>query len=228
MLMRQTYQVRLDALLTQAAVLCRLANSTLESATEALLTGNLHLAETVIARDVELDQLRAATETVALELLVLQSPVAADLRTVLSALWAVSDLQRMGGLAIHIAKVARRRFPDCAVPLSLHPIVRQMGATGARLALTAEQILTTHDLELARTVESLDDCMDDLQQQVFAAVHAPGWSYGVQPAVDAAMLGRFYERFGDHAVAVSRRVIFLVTSENVGGDTTLVSTLPLG
>jgi phosphate transport system protein len=224
--MRQIYHIRLDALGEQAASLCRLSSNTLRDATEAVLTANLHLAEQVIAADVELDRLRGSTETVALELLALQAPVASDLRVVISALWIVADLQRMGGLAIHVAKVGRRRFPDHAVPPSLRPVIKQMGIVGVEIADTAEQVLLHRDLDLARTVGGLDDAMDELQQQIFAAVNAPTWAEGILPAVDAAMLGRFYERFGDHAVAVSRRVIFLVTGQNVGGDTTPTSLPP--
>ncbi len=218
--MRQTYHIRLEALGVQGARLCRLASDCLRDATEAVLTSNLYLAEQVISADAELDRMRADTETVALELLVLQAPVASDLRVVVSALWIVADLQRMGGLAIHVAKVARRRYPDSAVPPSLRPVIRRMGTVGVGLASAVEQILLRRDLALARTVGGLDDVMDELQGQIFAAVNAPAWAEGTMPAVDAAMLGRFYERFGDHAVAVSRRVIFLVTGENVGGDTT--------
>jgi phosphate transport system protein len=218
--MRQTYHIRLDALGDQGGRLCRLASNSLRDATEALLTRNLHLAEQVIAADAELDRTRADAETVALELLALQSPVASDLRVLIAALWIVSDLQRMGELAIHVAKVVRRRYPAAAVPPSLRPVFRRMGGVGVGLAGAAEQVLVRRDLALARTIGAQDDAMDELQEQILSAVHAPSWVEGIQPAVDAALLSRFYERFGDHAVAVSRRVIFLVTGENVGGDTT--------
>ncbi len=206
--------------------MCRLASDTLRDATTALLDSNLALAEQVINRDVELGQMRADGEDVALELLALQSPVASDLRVVVSALWIVADVQRMGTLAIHIAKAARRRHPVSAAPPAIRPLIEKMGATGVKLADQAEIVLRTRDLELARQLEAQDDDMDELHQQVFATLLASTWTAGVGPAVDIAMLGRFYERFADHAVAVSRRVIFLVTGENVGGDTTPALTAP--
>lgn len=218
--MRQTYHIRLDALGDQGARMCRFASDTLHDATTALLDSNLALAEAVINRDAELDRMREGTEEVALELLALQAPVASDLRIVVSALWVVADLQRMGALAIHVAKAARRRHPLSAAPAAVKPIIQKMGVIGVRLADQAEQVLRTRDLQLAQQLEAQDDVMDELQQQIFTALQAPSWTAGVGPAVDIAMLSRFYERFADHAVAVSRRVIFLITGENVGGDTT--------
>ncbi len=200
--------------------MCRVSSAALRDATTALLTADLALAENVIARDAQLDDMRASTETVALELLALQAPVASDLRTVVSALWVVADLQRMGALAIHVAKTARRRHPDPVPPIEVRPIIERMGRVGVHLADQAATVLAERDLVLARSLESDDDLMDDLHQELFGALLAPGWSHGVAPAVDIAMLGRFYERFADHAVAVGRRVVFLVTGENVGGDTT--------
>ena len=200
--------------------MCRVSSAALRDATTALLTADLALAEDVIARDAQLDDMRASTETVALELLALQAPVASDLRTVVSALWVVADLQRMGALAIHVAKAARRRHPAPVPPVEVRPIIERMGRVGVHLADQAATVLAERDLDIARGLEHDDDLMDDLHQELFAALLAPGWSHGVAPAVDIAMLGRFYERFADHAVAVGRRVVFLVTGENVGGDTT--------
>ena len=181
---------------------------------------DLSLAEQVIASDVTLDQMRASAENVALELLALESPVARDLRVVVSAMWIVSDLQRMGQLAIHVAKAARRRHPAHVIPMDVRPIVERMGRVGVHLADEAGLVLRERDIDLARRLEVEDDLMDDLQRELFSALLAPTWRHGVPPAVDIALLSRFYERFADHAVAVARRVVFLVTGENVGGDTT--------
>jgi len=224
--MRQTYHVRLDALGDHGARMCRLAGDTLRDATKALLDANLSLAEEVINQDAKLDEMRSDTEAVALELLALQSPVASDLRIVVSALWIVADLQRMGALAIHVAKAARRRHPHSAAPAAIRPLIAAMGATGVRLANQAEEVLRTRNLELAHQMVAQDADMDELHQRVFATLLAPTWTAGVGPAVDIAMLGRFYERFADHAVAAARRVVFLVTGDNVGGDTAPALTAP--
>ncbi len=214
---RQAYHIKLDELGNTAARMCQLAGDALRDATGALLEANLALAEKVIGIDAELDAMRASTESSAIELLALQAPVAKDLRAVLSALWIVADLQRMGALAIHVARAARRRHPARAIPIAVRPLIERMGTVGVHLAEMAEIVLRERNVELARTLEIQDDLMDDLQQQLFTALHAPTWTAGAGPAVDMALLGRFYERFADHAVAVSRRLVFLVTGENLGG-----------
>lgn len=200
--------------------MCRVASDTLRDASRSVLNADLSLAESVIASDAQLDQMRSHAERAALELLALQAPVASELRTVVSAIWVVADLQRMGSLAIHVAKAAQRRYPAHVVPADVRPIVERMGFVGVHLADQAGVVLRDRNLELARSLEVQDDLMDDLQQDLFAAMLAPTWRHGVEPAVDLALLARFYERFADHAVAVARRVVFLVTGENVGGDTT--------
>ena len=132
----------------------------------------------------------------------------------------------MGALAIHVAKAARRRHPTAVIPAEIRPIFERMGRVGVHLADQARSILRDRDVDLARGLEVEDDLMDDLHKEMFAALLSPTWSHGVQAAVDISLLGRFYERFADHAVAVARRVVFLVTGENVGGDTTVYATAP--
>jgi len=228
--MRQAYQLRLAELGEHGFAMSQFTSESLRKATRALLDADLSLAEQVIASDLQLDQMRASAENVALELLALESPVARDLRVVVSAMWIVSDLQRMGQLAIHVAKAARRRHPAHVIPMDVRPIIERMGRVGVHLADEAGLVLRERDIELARRLEVEDDLMDDLQRELFSAMLAPTWRHGVPPAVDIALLSRFYERFADHAVAIARRVVFLVTGENVGGDTTpaLAPSDPLG
>jgi phosphate transport system protein len=228
--MRQAYQLRLAELGEHGFAMSQFTSESLRKATRALLDADLSLAEQVIASDLQLDQMRASAENVALELLALESPVARDLRVVVSAMWIVSDLQRMGQLAIHVAKAARRRHPAHVIPMDVRPIIERMGRVGVHLADEAGLVLRERDIELARRLEVEDDLMDDLQRELFIAMLAPTWRHGVPPAVDIALLSRFYERFADHAVAIARRVVFLVTGENVGGDTTpaLAPSDPLG
>lgn len=200
--------------------MCQVASNAMRDATSSLLHCDLSLAEQVMSRDVRIDEMRANAEEVALELLALQAPVASDLRVVVSALWIVADLQRMGALAIHVAKAARRRHPNAVLPSEMRPVFDRMGRVAVHLANQAERVLLERDVELARSLESDDDLMDDLHREMFSMLNDPDWSHGAGMAVDIALLGRFYERFADHAVAIARRVIFLVTGENVGGDTT--------
>lgn len=218
--MRDAYHEDLDALMTTLVDMTRLVGGAVTRATQAVLDADLSLAERVIASDVRLEEMRSNTENVALELLALEAPVATDLRTVVSAIWIVADLQRMGTLAIHVAKAARRRHPAHAIPSEIRPIIERMGRVGVHLADQAGVVLRERDVDLALRMEVEDDLMDDLQRELFTVLLAPTWRHGVAPAVDTALLARFYERFADHAVAVARRIVFLVTGENVGGDTT--------
>lgn len=218
--MREGYHLRLAELGEHGSSMCQVASDALRDATTALLDADLALAERVIASDVQLDEMRASAEKVAVELLALEAPVARDLRVVVSALWIVADLQRMGALAIHVAKAARRRHPAHVIPADVRPIVERMGRVGVHLADQAGVVLRTRDVDLARQLEVEDDLMDDLQRDLYSSLLAPSWRHGVAPAVDISLLARFFERFADHAVSIARRTVYLVTGENVGGDTT--------
>jgi phosphate transport system protein len=224
--MRQSYQTQLSDLSEIGARMCDLAVEAMRGATTALLDADLALAERVIAMDVTLDEMRTEAEEGAVSLLALQAPVASDLRTVVSALWIVADGQRMGALAIHVAKAARRRHPVPVIPDTVRPIFAEMGRAAVDLGTEAAAVLRDRDPERARAIDAKDAVMDALHGQLFTVLLSPEWTYGVPPAVDISLLGRFYERFADHAVSVGRRVVFLLTGENVGGDTTVVLTPP--
>ncbi len=209
--MRQAYLLGLAELDRETEAMCTVAGGYLRDATQALLTADLALAEQVIGSQSRLMQLRETAETRAVQLLTLQAPVAADLRKVVTALWNVGDLSRMGVLAGHIAKTARRRHPTAVVPQTVRPIIERMGRFAAHVADQTSVVLSERDIHLARRLEAQDAQMDDEERAIFAAVLAPTWSHGVEAAIDVSLLARFYERFADHAVFVTRRVSFLVT-----------------
>ena len=167
--------------------------------------------------EVFLDQMRAAAEAQAMQLLALQAPVASELRTVVSALWIVADLQRMGALAVNVAEATRRRHPQSVLPARVRPLFEAMSATAVDMAERTGVVLRDRDLPAARALEADDLRIDQLQRDLFAVVLAPAWSEGVGAAVDIALLSRYYERFGDHAVAVARRVVFMVIGLPDGG-----------
>jgi phosphate transport system protein len=224
--MRQSYQTQLSDLSEIGARVCDLAVEAMRGASTALLEADLGLAERVIAMDIPLDEMRAEAEEGAVQLLALQAPVASDLRTVVSALWIVADGQRMGALAIHVAKAARRRHPLPVLPDSVRPIFADMGRVAVELGTEASAVLRDRDPQRARAIDAKDAEMDALHRKLLGALLSSDWEYGVQPAVDLALLGRFYERYADHAVSVGRRVFFLLTGENVGGDTTVALAPP--
>jgi len=205
------YQEQLDRLGTGLADMCNLVADALDNATRALLRADLQLAEQVITDDARIDQLRTTAEEQAFTLLELQAPVATDLRIVVSGLHAAGDIERMGDLALHIAEAARRRHPDLVMPAEVAPYFAEMGRVGSALARKAGEVIRTRDLVRAIQIEADDDAMDDLHRQLFSMLLNPSWPHGVGPAVDITLIGRFYERYADHAVALAHRVVYVIT-----------------
>jgi phosphate transport system protein len=212
--MRDLYHEELDSIGATLIEMTGLVASALNQATDALLNSDLQLAEKVIAGDEEVDGLRRDLDAKALDLLARQQPVAGDLRTIVTSLRMSSDLERMGDLAKHIGKVARLRYPDSAVPAELHDSIREMGRLGVELATKAGEIIDGQDVEAARGLDEEDNAVDALHRQLFAELLHEGNDYPVETAIDVTLIGRYYERFADHAVSVARRLVFLVTGEN--------------
>ncbi|RIJ77857.1 phosphate transport system regulatory protein PhoU [Nakamurella silvestris] len=218
--MREDFQFRLDRLSDHRTLMALVASDAMRDATTALLTSDVVLASKVIGQETFLNDMLAQGEQVSLDLLAREAPVASDLRRVVSALWIVSNLHRMGILAVHVARTAERRGPDTEVPAEVRTIIEMMGQVAVHLSETAGRLLNGSDVSAAASLESEDDLMDTLHRQLFDALFAADWSHGVAAAIDFALLGRYYERFADQAVAVSRRVVFVITGENIGGDRT--------
>jgi phosphate transport system protein len=185
----------------------------MRDATSALLGADLPLAEKVISEDAEVDRLRDDLQARAFDILARQQPVAVDLRTVITSLKAVADLERMGDLALHIAKVARMRYPASAVPDDVRGTIEEMGEVALSIVEKTRQVLEGQDISLAEQLEREDDAMDALHRRLFAHLLSGQWAHGMEPAIDITLIGRYYERYADHAVSVARQVIFLVTGE---------------
>lgn len=212
--MRDAYHEDLDAIGTALVALTGLVGTAIDRATTALLEADLHAAESVISGDDAVDALYHRIEARALDLLARQQPVANDLRALVASLRMVSDLERTGDYAVHIAKVARRRFPTAAVPPELHPIVTEMGAAAARIVAKAGQVIADRDVAVAAELEADDDVMDGLHRRLFTMLLDGGWPHGMETAIDVTLTGRYYERLADHAVSVARQVVYLVTGEH--------------
>ncbi len=211
--MRDVYQSRLDGLADELADMCVTVGQAMRKATDALLNVDLALAEEVISEDLKIDQVRNRAEEDSFALLALQAPVATDLRVVVSSIHAAGDIERMGDLALHVARAARRRHPAPVLPEEVKPYFAEMGRVACALAEKAAEVIRGRDLARAEELESDDDAMDDLHRHMFTVMMGPDWTHGVPAAVDATLLARFYERYGDHAVAVARRTIYVVTGQ---------------
>jgi len=136
-----------------------------------------------------------------------------------SAIQMVADIDRMGALALHVAKIARRRHPQHALPEEVNGYFAEMGRVAVELGNSAQEVLQSRDPEKASRIREEDDAMDDLHSHLFTVLMDREWKHGVAAAVDVTLLGRFYERFADHAVEVARRVIFQATGHFPADET---------
>jgi phosphate transport system protein len=212
--MRDQYQQQLDAVLGELVVMTGGVRDALKKATYALLNADVAAAEEVITGDLAIDEARERIEDESFDILARQAPVAGDLRTLVASLRMVSDLERMGDLSVHVAKVARLRYPTNAVPPVLIDTISEMAQVADEMIESAADIVANRDVDAAKELEAADDRMDKLRRSMFRTLLSEHWDEGVEPAVDMALLGRYYERIGDHAVSMARRLIFLVTGEH--------------
>ena len=216
--MRTAYHDQLDHLTEQLGDMCGLAGEAMERATQALLQADLALAEQVIGDHEQIVAMSARAEEAAFVLLALQAPVAGDLRSIVTAIQIVADVDRMGALALHVAKIARRRHPQHVLPEEVNGYFAEMGRVAVELGSSAQEVLVTRDPEKAARISEEDDAMDDLHKHLFTVLMDREWKHGVTAAVDVTLLSRFYERFADHAVEIARRVIFQATGNLPEGD----------
>lgn len=187
------------------------ASKAIRAATTALLDLDLEAVRMTGLLEQELEDDMVAIERRTLHLLACQQPVAGDLRMLISAIKISADCRRMGALAHHIGTTAGRSYPAPAIPDELSEIFRRMGDVASRIADGARITLTTSDALDAARLEVDDDAMDGLLRALFRAL-VDNWSHGVEAAVNVALIGRYYERFADHAVAIAQSVIFIETA----------------
>jgi phosphate transport system protein len=211
--MRTAFHEQLDSLTETLSQMCGLAGLAMERATHALLQADLTIAEKVIGDHEQLARMKTDAEEAAFVLLALQAPVAGDLRTIVASMQNVADAERMGGLALHVAKIARRRHPASTLPEEVNGYFAEMGRIAVDLGNSAKDVVLSRDPERAAQISRDDVEMDQLHQQLFTLLKEKEWAHGVAAAVDVTLLGRFYERFADHAVEIGRRVIFQATGE---------------
>lgn len=212
--MRDAYHEELTSITDQLVEMTRLVRSGISRATTALLDADLQVAEGVIEGDKTVDRLNHDIESLAFDLMARQQPVARDLRTLLTALRMSGELERMGDMATHVAKLARLRHPVSPIPPELHATMLEMGQIAERIVAKAGSVIASRDVATALELEGDDDQMDTLHRRLFGVLFSPEWKHGVEPAVDVSLCGRYYERYADHAVSVARRVIYLVTGED--------------
>jgi phosphate transport system protein len=211
--MREAFHEQLQDLNDRLVQMAGLVETAVREGTAALLEADVRKAERVIAADAEIDRLQELVEEQTFEQLALQQPVASDLRALVAALRMVADLERMGDLAEHVAKIARLRYPECAIPDELKATIARMGSVAEHMVHKVAATVRGSDVARAVDIVGEDDEMDQLRRQLFTTMLTPDWPHGVAAAVDIALLGRYYERIADHSVSMARRVIYLVTGD---------------
>ncbi|SDY06872.1 phosphate uptake regulator, PhoU [Micromonospora pattaloongensis] len=213
--MRDEFRAELHTVSQLLVDMAEAVRAAMRQATKALLTADRPAAEAVLAGDAEVDNLYRQVEERVCDLLARQAPVASDLRAVITALHVAADIERMGDLADHVAKTALRRHPLPAVPAELRTVFTQMATVADRMSEKIGAVLSKPDADLAAELDRDDDAMDDLHRELFGVLLSDDWPYGAETAIDGALLGRFYERYADHAVNTGEHVVYLITGETL-------------
>jgi phosphate transport system protein len=211
--MRELFQQSLDEVRVRLVEIAELVAEAIDKATTAFGTSDVALAEEVIENDSVIDEKAVALDELAIDILARQQPVASDLRTVVSALRISASLERMGDIAEHIAQLSRMRFPDRAIPRGLKSTFTKMGQIDVELARKLTELLRTRDLDLAEDIRNEDDRLDELHVSVFEKVLSESWTGETSQTVDATLASRYHERFGDHAVSVAKKIVYLATGD---------------
>ena len=212
--MRDSYREQLDDILADLVQMAQVVSSAVRTSTTAPLEADIHLAEQVITEDENLvAEEGPEVERRAFSLLARQAPVCGELRILVATLRMVTELERMGDLAAHVAKIARLRYPETAVPEALRHNFVRMGDVAEKMVVTAGQTLNDRNIQNAQELRARDEEMDELRRTQFRVMLSDDWPYGVEAAVDVALLGRYYERIADHAASMGRRIIYVVTGE---------------
>ncbi|KFI51273.1 phosphate signaling complex protein PhoU [Bifidobacterium biavatii] len=183
----------------------------INQAGDALLKQDVEAAQAVIDGDVEIDALESSIIDQCVKLLAKQTPVATDLRVVVSTLRLASTFERMGDLARHIAETARRSYPESPLPDNAKDLFAQMQEFLDETADNVVAMLADRDAKIADRVIRNDDKLDALHHRTFELALGENWNGNNQQLIDVVLLGRFMERLGDHAVSAARRVVFITS-----------------
>ncbi len=210
--LRKTYHHELEQARSELARLAALVAELIPRATAVLLDGDLEGAEYIIRGDEAIDERAVELEEQCLRILALQSPVATELRQVIALLKMIAEVERSGDLVRNICKAARRIYGHDLDP-KLRGIINRMGEQAQQLYSAAIEAFVENDAAKAAALNDMDAYLDALQKQFIQAIfesQAAG-RIDMQVAVQLAIVARFYERIGDHAVNIAERVRFVVT-----------------
>jgi phosphate transport system protein len=211
--LRSAFQDELDGVTNSLVDLSNQVTVAIEKATHSLLTANLEEAQEVIDADDKIDNFQHELDARIIDIVARQQPVASDLRALATALRMAADMERMGDMAHHVAKIARLRHPNGAIPSELLLTIEEMGKVASNISKKTAEVISSKDVEKAVELEKDDDAMDQLHRKLFQVLLSDDWSHGIETAIDVTLIGRYYERYADHAVSVARRVYYQVTGK---------------
>ncbi|WP_199043105.1 phosphate signaling complex protein PhoU [Glycomyces salinus] len=209
--MANVFHQHLDELNALLVDMAQRVGEAIGRAGAALLEGDTVAAEAVVHADQEVNALQFRIDDRIVDLMTRYEPVAADLRFVLGAVRISVDLERMGDLAKHVSKTVVMRSPVSPVPESLHADFEAMAGAAVRISEKLVDIIADRDQLRASQLGLDDDELDAIQRRIHDQL--PELPYNPQVAVDAALLARFFERFGDHAVRIAHQVVYQVTGD---------------
>jgi len=209
--MREVFQNELHEVQDRLVEIAESVSVIMTKASHAFLKSDVAVADEAIALAETCENKALALDELVIRILAQQSPVARDLRILVSALRMSASLERMASLAGHIATIARYRFPGSAVPDVLRKTFEEMGALDIELASKVAKLLRNTDVDFARKIQAEDARVDELHRHVFDVVLGDNWKENAMYTVDVTLASRYHERFADHVVDISTKVSYLTT-----------------
>ncbi len=209
---RRQYHEELDDVRTSIARLGAMVIECIPMGTEALLSDDLGDAKAVIDGDDPIDALSIEIEEHCYRLLALQQPMARDLRAIMTAVRLISEMERSADLMVNVAKASRRLYGVEFDP-RLRGLVSRMAEEAQRLFELAVDSYVDGDVDKAAALDDMDDALDSLHKQFIKAIFESHQAskLALEAGVQLALIGRYYERIGDHAVNIGERVLYMVT-----------------
>ena len=211
--MREVFQQELSEIQERLITIASEATETMKLASKAFLASDVALADQAIEKADANEAHATELDELVIKVLATQAPVARDLRILVSALRMSASLERMGGLAGHIASIARFRYPGSAIPEVVRPVFEKMSELDISLGERCVELLKNTSLDEATVIDEADDEVDKLHKQIFDIVLADDWKENAMFTVDVTLASRYFERFADHVVDISGKVRYLNTGD---------------
>lgn len=209
---RKNFHQELDEVHQDIVRLAAMVTEVIPRGTETLLANDLEEAQRIIDGDDVFDSLSLEIEERCYQLLALQQPMAGDLRAIVTALRLTSEIERSGDLVVNIMKGSRRMYGVEFDP-RLRGLIARMSEQAQRLFKLAIDAYVERNAGLAAALDDMDDRLDLLHKDYIQAIFESHSTTNIdlQAAVQLALIGRYYERIGDHAVNMGERIRYMIT-----------------